>query len=163
MILGPVRLEYFMREVTFDSEVVVRRLLVASQGGLISSTDRKWIYEGSLGIHLHSCVVFFSYLFIQSKERGREQCENTAWYRHGKMFVRDLIQPGLELLQGWGIHNWYEHFQITRPLLKANRFRLISAASSQLRDLLACFRELVLYFVFFLFKQTNKQKDSVHT
>lgn len=41
MILGPVRLEYFMREVTFDSEVVVRRLLVASQGGLISSTDRK--------------------------------------------------------------------------------------------------------------------------
>lgn len=123
-----MRLEYFMREQTFDNQAVVRiPSLMTSQGELICWTDRKWIYEGSLliGIHRYFWFFFSSELFIQAKERGREQCENTTQYRHIKMFLGDLLGIILHLMS-WNLG----------PLLSNGRFQrfirwLWSSATSQ--------------------------------
>lgn len=88
-----------MREQTFDNQAVVRRpSLMTSQGELICWTDGKWIYEGSLLIGIHRYFFSSSELFIQAKERGREQCENTTQYRHMKMFLGDLLGIILPLM-----------------------------------------------------------------
>lgn len=121
-----MRLEYFTGEQTFDNQAVVRRLsLMTSQGELICWSDGKWIYEGSLHIGIHRYFFFSSELFIQSKERGRERCENTAQYRHVKMFLGDLLGIILPLI------SWH-----LGPLLSSGGFQrfvrwLWSSATSQ--------------------------------
>lgn len=110
-----MRLEHFTREQTFDNQAVVRRLsLMTSQGELICWTDGKWIYEGSLHVGIHRCF-FSSELFSQSKERGREWCENTAQYRHIKMFLGELLGIILPLMS-WNLG----------PLLSSSGFQRFS-------------------------------------